>query len=107
MLSAVVNILKLYADILNTIASIEEASGKRADELLKELLNPQNLAKLGQKLPSDMFGEFMSALLRLATLTSVQNPLALPSNEKRKLASELSEVVKSLEKVVEKLKATQ
>jgi hypothetical protein len=107
MLSAVVNISKLYADILNTIASIEEASGKRADELLKELLNPQNLAKLGQKLPSDMFGEFMSALLRLATLTSVQNPLALPSNEKRKLASELSEVVKSLEKVVEKLKATQ
>jgi hypothetical protein len=59
MLSAVVNILKLYADILNTIASIDEASGKRADELLKELLNPQNLAKLGQKLPSDMFGEFM------------------------------------------------
>jgi hypothetical protein len=46
-------------------------------------------------------------LLRLATLTSVQNPLALPSNEKRKLASELSEVIKSLEKVVEKLKATQ
>jgi hypothetical protein len=29
MLSAVVNILKLYADILNTIASIEEASGKK------------------------------------------------------------------------------
>jgi flagellar biosynthesis chaperone FliJ len=52
-----------------------------------------------------MFGEFMSALLRLTTLASVQNSLALPSNEKRKLASELSEVVKSIEKVAEKLKA--
>jgi hypothetical protein len=100
MLSAVVNMLKLYADILNAIASIDEASGKRADELLKELLNPQNLAKLGQKLPSDMFGEFMSALLRLATLTSVQNPLALPSNEKRKLASELSELLNPLKRLL-------
>jgi len=105
MLSTVVNVLKLYADILNAIASVEEASGKKADELLRELLSPQNLAKLSQKLPPDMFGEFMSALLRLTTLASVQNPLALPSNEKRKLASELSEVVKSIEKVAEKLKA--
>jgi len=105
MLSTVVNVLKLYADMLNAIASVEEASGKKADELLRELLSPQSLAKLGQKLPPDMFGEFMSALLRLTTLASVQNPLALPSNEKRKLASELSEVVKSIEKVAEKLKA--
>jgi hypothetical protein len=29
MLSTVVNMLKLYADILNAIASIEEASGKK------------------------------------------------------------------------------
>jgi hypothetical protein len=46
MLSTVVNMLKLYADIFNAIASIEEASGKKADELLRELLSPQNLAKL-------------------------------------------------------------
>ncbi|MCC6016456.1 MAG: hypothetical protein LM583_02755 [Desulfurococcaceae archaeon] len=106
MLSTVANMLRLYADMLNVIAGIEEASGRKADELLKELLSPQSLAKLSQKLPSDVFGEFMSALLRLATaLASVQNPLALPSNEKRRLAFELSEIAKSIENVVERLKA--
>ena len=106
MLSTVVNMLKLYAAMLNSIADIEEASGKKADELLKELLSPQNLAKLSQKLPPDVFGAFMSALLRLATtFASVQNPLALPSNEKRRLASELNEIAKSIENAVEKLKA--
>jgi HJR/Mrr/RecB family endonuclease len=64
-LDAVINMLKLYADALNAIASVEEVSGKRADELLRKLLAPQNLAKLSQKLSPDVFGEFMSALLRL------------------------------------------
>jgi len=65
MLDAVINMLKLYADALNAIASVEEVSGRRANELLRELLASQNLAKLSQRLSSDMFGEFMSALLRL------------------------------------------
>lgn len=82
-LDAVINMLKLYADALNAIASVEEVSGRRADELLRELLASQNLAKLSQKLSPDMFGEFMSALLRLATLASVQNPLTLSPSEKR------------------------
>jgi len=69
MLDAVINMLKLYADALNAIASVEEASGRRADELLRELLTPQNLAKLSQRLSPDVFGEFMSALLK-ASYTS-------------------------------------
>jgi hypothetical protein len=65
MLDAVINMLKLYADALNAIASVEEVSGRRANELLRELLASQNLAKLSQRLPPDVFREFMSALSRL------------------------------------------
>jgi len=53
-LDAVINMLKLYADALNAIASVEKVSGRRADELLRELLAPQNLAKLSQRLSPDM-----------------------------------------------------
>jgi hypothetical protein len=83
MLDAVINMLKLYADALNAIASVEEVSGRRADELLKELLASQNFAKLSQRPSPDVFREFMSVLLRLTTLASVQNPLTLSPSEKR------------------------
>jgi hypothetical protein len=83
MLDAVINMLKLYVDALNAIACVEEVSGRRTGELLRELLASQNFAKLSQKLSLDVFGEFMSALLRLATLASVQNPLTLSPSEKR------------------------
>jgi hypothetical protein len=40
MLDAVINMVKLYADALNAIASVEKVSGRRADELLRELPSP-------------------------------------------------------------------
>jgi len=107
-LKAVVDMLRLYSQILNAVAEIEEASGKKVDELLRELLSPGSLVELGKRLPPDIYGELMSSILRLAVIAStIQNPLALPASEKKRVAAEVTEIIKSLEKVVEKLKVLQ
>jgi hypothetical protein len=63
------------------------------------------LLELHKKLPPDVYSELMASLLRLATLSSsVQNPLMLPTTEKKRVASELRKVVASLESVIEKVR---
>ena len=95
-LEVIVNALKLFAQILESIIDIEEARGTRFDEALRELLKPETLLKLSEKLPPELRGELMTALLRLAALASrVQNPLALPTHEKRKVLSELRSIIDS------------
>jgi len=103
-LRIIIDMLKMYAQLLNVIAEVEENSGKRFDELLKELFSPAKLAGLYDKLPPDVYGEFMAMLLRLASLSStVQNPMILPVDEKRRVASELAEIASSLEKLIGRL----
>jgi len=103
-LRIIIDMLKMYARLLNVIAEVEENSGKRFDELLKELFSPAKLAGLYNKLPPDVYGEFMAVLLRLASLSStVQNPMILPVDEKRRVASELADIASSLEKLIGRL----
>lgn len=102
----VVEILKVYAQMLNNIADLEEATGKRFDEYLKELLTPARFVELYEKMPPDIYGELMALLFRLATLSSiVQNPIILPTGEKRRIASEILKISESLEKIILKLGA--
>ncbi|MCS7367408.1 MAG: hypothetical protein NDF52_05965 [archaeon YNP-WB-062] len=104
-LKTTMDILKLYAQLLNSIADLEEKYSKKFDEVLKDVFNPQELAELYKKLPPDVYSEFMASLLKLAATSSeTQNPLTLPANEKKKIASELISVAESLKKVIENLK---
>jgi len=97
--------LRMYAQLLDFMAEVEEEHGKRFDEILKEVLSIATLLELHEKLPPDVYSELMASLLRLATLTSsVQNPLLLPVTEKRRIASELRKVIASLERIVEKVR---
>lgn len=100
--------MKLYAQILNAIAEVEEVGGKRIDEQLRELLSLENLLKLSKRLPLDVYGELIASIFRLAVIASaIQNPLSFPASEKRRVAAEVTEITRSLEKIVEKLKALQ
>ena len=99
------DMLRMYAQLLDFMAEVEEEHGKRFDEILKEVLSIATLLELHEKLPPDVYSELMASLLRLATLTSsVQNPLLLPATEKRRVASELRKVIASLERIVEKVR---
>ena len=72
---------------------------------MKDVFNPRELAELYKKLSSDVYSEFMASLLKLAATSSeTKNPLTLPTNEKKKIASELISVAESLKKVIENLK---
>ena len=98
-----IDMLRMYAQLLDSIAKVEEEHGKRFDEVLKEVLSPTTLLELHKELPPDVYSELMASLLRLATLTSsMQNPLLLPATEKRRVASELRKVVASLERIIER-----
>ena len=61
-------LLKLFAHILESIIKVEEDRGARFDEILGELLKPETLLQLFEKLSLELRGELMTALLRLATL---------------------------------------
>jgi len=70
---------------------------------LVELLKPETLLKLSEKLSPELRGELMMTLLRLATLASqVRNSLALPIY-KKKVLSELRSIIDSLEKITSRL----
>jgi len=97
----VLEIFKLLGKILNEIADIEEKEGKRIDEILKERLSPAGLLNLSQKLPPELYAKLISAFLRMATLSQLQNPWILPPVEKRKLASELEKIAQELKEVLE------
>jgi hypothetical protein len=97
----VLEIFKLLGKILNEIADIEEKEGKRIDEILKERLSPAGLLNLSQKLPPELYAKLISAFLRVATLSQLQNPWILPPVEKRKLASELEKIAQELKEVLE------
>jgi hypothetical protein len=81
--------------------SEEVLEGKRIDEILKERLSPAGLLNLSQKLPPELYAKLISAFLRMATLSQLQNPWILPPAEKRKLASELEKIAQELKEVLE------
>jgi hypothetical protein len=99
-----IDMLKIYAKILNTMAEVEETTGKKIDELQKEVFSPATFVELSKKVPPEVFGEFMADLLKLSTLISTyQNPFTLPAEEKKKVASELQEIAESLEEIKKKI----
>jgi hypothetical protein len=102
-LGIVIDECKLFAQLLNMIADVEERYGRRFDDVLKELLSPARLTELYKRLPPDVYGELIGSLLQFYTVTS-QNPLTLPPSEKREAASEIIKLANSLERVIEKLK---
>ena len=70
-----IDMLRMLAQSLDSMAEVEEEHGRRFDEVLKEILSPIRLLELHKKLPPDVYSELMASLLRLATLSSsVQNP---------------------------------
>jgi|GEM_PF-2115400 len=97
----VLEIFKLLGKILNEIADIEKKEGKRIDEILKERFSPAALLNLSQKLPPELYAKLISAFLRMATLSQLQNPWILPPAEKRKLASELGKIAQELKEILE------
>jgi len=100
-----IEMVKVFSRILNEVAEFEEVEGRRLDEALNDLLNPEHLAEFSKHIPSDVFGEFMAAIMKLAvTMAKAQNFMQLPSDEKRKLASELERIAISLEEVTEKIR---
>jgi len=105
-LEVVVDMLETYARMLMIVAEIEEATGKRFTEFLKELFTPEKLSGLYRRVPADVFGEFMAALMRLVSIASaIQNPLALSVDEKRRVSKEIMEIAEAIRRVAEKLRA--
>jgi len=102
-LKIVIDECRLFAQLLNMIADVEERYGKKFDDVLKEFLSPARLAELYKRLPLDVYGELMGSLLQFYTITS-QNPLTLPPSEKKEAASEITRLAASLEKIIEKLR---
>ena len=107
-LEVIVSMLEVYARMLMIIAEVEETTGKRFAEFLKELFAPEKLSELYKKMPADVYGEFMAALMRLVSIAStIQNPLVLSIDEKKRVSKEIMEIAEAIRKVAEKFKAGQ
>jgi hypothetical protein len=103
-IKAMIVMLRSYASALNNVADVEERSGRRFDEVIRDMFSPATLSTLYEMLPSDVYGELMGTFFKIASqLTTVQDPTALSVDQKRKVSSEMIKLASLLEKVVEKL----
>ena len=100
-LKLIADSMRSYSQILRAVAEIEEASREPFDEVLKRLFSPEKLAEMRNRLPPDLYAEFAASLFRLASVApKLQNPLALTTEEKKKLSSEMLEIAETVAKIV-------
>jgi len=100
-----IEMLKLLGRVLREVADFEESEKERLDQALNEMLAPERLAELSEKLPPEVFGTFIAATMKFATVAGkFQGFWQLPPSEKRKLAEEVEQIAASWEKLISTLK---
>jgi hypothetical protein len=99
-LKLIAEIMRSYSQILKAVAEIEEAGGQPFDEVLKKLFSPEKLAEMHNRVPPDLYAEFAASLFKLtAVAPKLQNPLALSTEEKKKLSNEILEIAEIVAKI--------
>ena len=98
-LKLIADALKSYSQILETMAEIEETAKKTFD-VLKEVFNPDRLAEMRNRLPPDLYAEFAASLFKLASVApKLQNPLALTTEEKKKISDDMLKIAETIAKI--------
>ena len=98
-LKLIADALKSYSQILETMAEIEETAKKTFD-VLKEVFNPDRLAEMRNRLPPDLYAEFAASLFKLASVPpKLQNPLALTTEEKKKISDDMLKIAETIAKI--------
>ena len=99
-LKLIAEIMRSYSQILKAVAEIEEAGRQPFDEILKKLFSPEKLTEMRNKVPPNLYAVFAIALFKLtATAPKLQNPLALTTEEKKKLSNEIAEIAEIMAKI--------
>jgi hypothetical protein len=99
-LKLIADALRSYSQILETMAEIEETAKKTFDEVLKEVFNPDRLAEMRNRLPPDLYAEFAASLFKLASVApKLQNPLALTTEEKKKISDDMLKIAETIAKI--------
>jgi len=100
-LKLIAEMMRSFSQILKAVTEIEEAGGQPFDEVLKRLFSPEKLAEMRNRAPPDLYAEFAASLFKLASVApKLQNPLALTTEEKKKLSSEMLEIAETVAKIV-------
>lgn len=99
-LKLIAEIMRSYSQILKAVAEIEEAGRQPFDEILKKLFSPEKLTEMRNKVPPNLYAVFAIALFKLtATAPKLQDPLALTTEEKKKLSNEIAEIAEIMAKI--------
>ena len=99
-LKLIVEMMRSYSQILKAVAEIEEAGRQPFDEILKKLFSPEKLAEMRNRVPPNLYAVFAVALFKLtAAAPKLQNPLALSTEEKKKLSNEIAEIAEIMAKI--------
>jgi len=99
-LKLIADSMRSYSQILKAVAEIEEASKEPFDEVLKRLFSPEKLAEMRNRLPPDLYAEFAASLFKPTEVApKLQNPLALTTEEKKKLSNEILEIAETVAKI--------
>jgi hypothetical protein len=57
-LTPMIGMVKVFSRILNEVAEFEEVEGRRLDEALNDLLNPEHLADFSKHIPQTFLGVY-------------------------------------------------
>ncbi|MFZ8809219.1 MAG: hypothetical protein ACO2PN_27900 [Pyrobaculum sp.] len=99
-LKLIAEMMRSYSQILKAVAEIEEAGGQPFDEMLKKLFSPEKLAEMRNRVPPNLYAVFAVSLFKLtAAAPKLQNPLALSTEEKKKLSNEILEIAEIMAKI--------
>ena len=88
-LKLIAEMMRSFSQILKAVTEIEEAGGQPFDEVLKKLFSPEKLAEMRNRVPPNLYAVFAVSLFKLtAAASKLQNPLALSTEEKKKLSND-------------------
>jgi hypothetical protein len=91
--------MRSFSQILKAVTEIEKAGGQPFEDL-KKLFSPEKLAEMRNRVPPNLYAVFAVALFRLtAAAPKLQNPLALTTEEKKKLSNEILEIAEIMAKI--------
>ena len=66
-----------------------------------DVFSPEKLAEMRDRLPPDLYAEFAASLFKPTEVApKLQNPLALTTEEKKKLSNEILEIAETVAKTV-------
>ncbi len=98
-----IKMLKAFGGFVKTVGKVEKTTGKSIEELYNEIISPENMTRLAERLPPDIVGKMFTMVFQMYSLLSKTKDLSrLSSEEKIEIGEKIINTAEQLEQLVKK-----